>query len=81
MAVVNSELPDAKRAARVVNHATKKANGFACAKCGKKERILAVDVKAGGGLSTRCEDCLDLRSDVVRPFQWDEAERMRAAMR
>lgn len=78
---MNADAPDEKRAIRVVNHATKKANGFACAKCGKKERILAVDLKASGDVSTRCEDCLDLRSDVVRPFQWDEAERMRAAMR
>lgn len=69
------ERREANRAVRIDNYRAKAAADFRCGKCGTTNRVLAVTLKATGDLSTRCEGCLDLRSDVVRPLQFDERER------
>lgn len=62
-----------QRQTRRDNYRIKRANDFACAECGRHDGILAVTERATGALTTRCEHCLDRRTDEVRPGQWDEA--------
>lgn len=69
-----------QREIRADNYRIKRANGFACAQCGRSGSILAVTEKTTGALTTRCLPDLDRRTHEVRPHQWDEAEKLREAL-
>jgi hypothetical protein len=70
-----TDQPD-QREQRAVNYRVKREHEFRCAECGRAAPCQAVVVKATGELSTRCDPCLDRRTDEVLPHQWaDAAER------
>jgi len=70
------------RQIRAENYRAKRARRFRCAMpgCSVRDRILVVEAKTSGELTTRCEHHLDKRTHAVRPHQWDEAERLQAEM-
>lgn len=76
------------REIRVGNYAAKKAAGFRCEggneeRCEATDRLLVVAMRGSerGALGVYCEHHIDRRKHEVRPFQWDEAERLRERIR
>lgn len=62
-----------QREQRIVNYRIKRDHGFRCAGCQRAAPCQAVLIRSTGELSTRCDTCLDRRTDEVLPHQWADA--------